>query len=124
MDVRLNTTPLTSALRATERPQTGLTPPSAPPIGKTASDASKDVTAPSSEQLGAALDESLRNINKSMQVLSQELEFSIDPDTDRTVVKVVDQRTKEVIRQMPSVEALEIAKALDRLQGLLIRHQA
>jgi len=29
-----------------------------------------------------------------------------------------------VIRQMPSAEALEIAKALDRLQGLLIRQQA
>jgi flagellar protein FlaG len=59
-----------------------------------------------------------------MQSQSQEIQFSIDPDTDRTIVKVIDQRTQEVIRQMPSAEALEIAKALDRLQGLLIRQQA
>ncbi|MFD2272939.1 flagellar protein FlaG [Undibacterium arcticum] len=39
------------------------------------------------------------------------------------MVKVVDQRTQEVIRQMPSPEALEIAKALDKMQGLLIRQK-
>jgi flagellar protein FlaG len=78
-----------------------------------------DAAAPASQ-----LDDALRNINKSMQSLSQEIQFSIDPDSDRTIVKVVDQRTNEVIRQMPSAEALEIAKALDRLQGLLIRQQA
>jgi flagellar protein FlaG len=68
--------------------------------------------------------EAVHNINKTMQALSQNLEFSIDPDSKQTIVKVVDQQTKEVIRQMPSAEALEIAKALDRVQGLLIRQKA
>ncbi|HEX7633662.1 MAG TPA: flagellar protein FlaG, partial [Noviherbaspirillum sp.] len=45
-------------------------------------------------------------------------------DTDRPVVKVVDQQTKTVIRQIPTEETLEIAKALDRVQGLLIRQKA
>jgi len=40
------------------------------------------------------------------------------------VVKVVDLETKEVIRQIPSPEVLEIAKAVDQLQGLLIRQKA
>jgi len=124
MDVRLNITPLASALRTMERPQAAVTAQATPETSKATSGALRDASATVPEHLGAELDESLRNINKSMQALSQELEFSIDPDTDRTIVKVVDQRTKEVIRQMPSVEALEIAKALDRLQGLLIRQQA
>lgn len=68
--------------------------------------------------------EAVRNINQTMQALSQDLEFSIDADSNRTIVKVVDQQTKEVIRQMPTAEALEIAKALDRVQGLLIRQKA
>jgi flagellar protein FlaG len=68
--------------------------------------------------------EAVRNINQTMKALSQNLEFSIDADSKRPVVKVVDQQTKEVIRQMPTVEALEIAKALDRVQGLLIRQKA
>jgi flagellar protein FlaG len=75
---------------------------------------------PSSEQVAQAV----KDINKAMQALSQDLEFSIDESSARTVVKVVDQTTREIIRQMPTKEALEIAEALDRVQGLLIRQKA
>ena len=70
------------------------------------------------------VDKALDSINKTMKSLSHSLEFSVDNDSQRQVVKVIDPETREVIRQMPSQEALEIAKALDRLQGLLIRQQA
>jgi flagellar protein FlaG len=44
------------------------------------------------------------------------------------VVKVIDQDTREVVRQMPSKEALEIAKSIDKLQekmqGVLISQTA
>ena len=76
--------------------------------------------APSPEQLK----EAVANINKTLQTLSQDLEFSVDQDSNRTIVRVVDQKTKEVIRQIPSPEALEIAKALDTVSGLLIRQTA
>lgn len=72
----------------------------------------------------ALLNEAVRNINVTMRAMQQSLEFSVDDDSKRLIVKVVDQQTKEVIRQMPSAEALEIAKALDRVQGLLIRQKA
>jgi flagellar protein FlaG len=68
--------------------------------------------------------QAVQNINKSLQTLSQDLVFSVDTDSKRTIVKVVDQKTKEVIRQIPSTEALEIAKALDTVKGLLIKQQA
>jgi flagellar protein FlaG len=77
-------------------------------------------TVPNMEQVAQAV----KNINKSMQALSQGVEFTIDEDSQRTIIKVVDQQTKEVLRQMPTEEALEIAKALDRAQGLLIKQQA
>lgn len=67
--------------------------------------------------------QAMQNINKTLQLLAPNLEFSVDTDSHRTIVRVVDQQTKEVIRQMPSTEALEIAKALDRVQGLLIREK-
>ena len=76
--------------------------------------------APSPEQVTQAL----KSINKTLQSLSQGLEFTIDEDSQRTIVKVVDRETKDVIRQMPSKEALEIAKALDQVSGLLIRQKA
>lgn len=68
--------------------------------------------------------EAIKNINNMMKALSRSLEFSIDADTDRTIVKVVDKQTGDVIRQIPSEEALDIAKALDKSQGLLIKERA
>lgn len=63
-------------------------------------------------------------INKSLQASGQNVEFTVDTDSQRTVIKVVDQETQQVLRQMPTEEALEIAKALDRISGRLIQHEA
>lgn len=76
--------------------------------------------APSMEQVN----EAVKQLNNAMKAMSQGLEFSVDRDVHKVVVKVVDQQTKEVLRQMPSEEALDIAKAMDRVQGLLIRQKA
>lgn len=70
------------------------------------------------------VDQAVEKINTAVQAVSQKLEFSIDKDTDSFIVKVVDKETKEVIRQIPSEELLNIAKALDKLQGLLIKDKA
>lgn len=87
---------------------------------ETSNPVEKTAATPSAAELKDAVD----NINKSMKALSQSLEFSIDQDSNRTIVKVVDQATKEVIRQIPTPEALEISKALDTVQGLLIKQTA
>jgi len=49
--------------------------------------------------------------------------FSKDDSTGKTVIKVIDTATKTVLQQIPSVEAIEIAKSIDKLQGLLINHK-
>jgi flagellar protein FlaG len=59
-----------------------------------------------------------------MSASSQTLEFSVDDDSKKIVVKLIDQSTKEVLRQIPSAEALEMAKSIDRLQGRLIHQTA
>lgn len=82
------------------------------------------VQQPASVPSMSQTNEALKQINDTMKKLSQDLEFTLDEDSERPVVKVVDQQTKEIIRQIPTQEALEIAKALDRVQGLLIRQKA
>lgn len=62
-------------------------------------------------------------INKLIQQFDRNLQFTVDEDTGVNVVKVIDNESKEVIRQMPTEEMLAIAKALDKLQGLLIQDQ-
>jgi flagellar protein FlaG len=57
--------------------------------------------------------------------VDSQLLFSIDQTTGSSVVKVMDRATKEVIRQIPSEEMLQIAKGLDRYkEGLLISSKA
>ena len=70
------------------------------------------------------LKDAVKTINDVMKNLASSLEFTVDSDTERTVVKVVDKQTNEIIRQIPSQDALDLAKAVDRLQGLLIKEKA
>ena len=41
-----------------------------------------------------------------------------------SVVKIVDSKTKEVIRQIPGEEVLAIRRALDKMKGLLFSMEA
>lgn len=81
------------------------------------------VQQPDAATAQSQLGQALQSINKALQDQSSNLEFTVDSDSNRTIVKVVDQQTKEIIRQMPSVEAIEISKALDKLQGLLVKQK-
>jgi flagellar protein FlaG len=107
--------------------------PADPAVAKAPADAVKEAgaaiklsgtpqqaSAPSKEDLAQAL----KSINSVLQDRSPGLEFSIDSASDRAVVKVVDKDTHEVIRQMPSREAMEIAQALDKLHSLMARQTA
>jgi flagellar protein FlaG len=96
--------------------------PAAPPPAATPPTA--HAAPPAAEPAPAELAQALKHINQAIKSMSPGIEFSFDEDAHTTVVKVVDVNTKEVLRQMPSAEALEIAKTLDKLQGLLIRQQA
>lgn len=95
--------------------------PAAPAVAVDAAAVQQPGTVPNLSELANAV----KNINKALQERSQDLEFTVDSDSERTIVKVVDQNTKEILRQIPSEEALEISKAIDQaLQGLLIRQKA
>jgi flagellar protein FlaG len=96
-------------------------------VGSVASSSSQ-VELGSAQTKAKPTNEEVRNavkeINFALQASSQNLEFSIDSDAKEVVVKVVDQQTRQVLRQIPTQEALDISKSLDKLQGLLINQQA
>ncbi|MGX9786690.1 flagellar protein FlaG [Janthinobacterium lividum] len=103
-----------SAEPATARPQAARN-------ANTGIDATANKTMePSREELDQAVSE----LNQSPQVKTQGLQFSIDEDSQRTVVKVIDQETQEVLRQIPTREALEIAKSFASAKGQLISQSA
>lgn len=70
------------------------------------------------------LKDATKLVNDFIGSFNNDLEFSIDKDTGKTVVKVVDTGTKEVIKQIPSEEMLAISRALDKIKGLLVYQKA
>jgi flagellar protein FlaG len=119
MNIQPVAAPLTT--RLDERPAQPVEQPAAGAVAQADKTTS---AAPSRSELSKAV----KTINDAMLASSQSLEFSIDEDSKDIVVKVIDQTTKEVVRQIPSLEALQIAKSIDKLQdkmqGVLIDQTA
>lgn len=82
------------------------------------------VFAPAQPVTQTAVAAAVQSANAYVQSVSSSLQFSLDQDSGRTVVKMVDTKTDEVLRQFPSEEMLAISKSIDRMQGLLINREA
>lgn len=63
------------------------------------------------------------NIQEFVQSVKRNLSFSLDESTERVVVKVTDAVSGEVIRQIPSEEALKLAESLSEARSLLFTAQ-
>ncbi len=83
------------------------------------------------------MEELVEAFKGQMSIEKRSLSFVIDQELDRTIVKVIDPTTDEVVRQIPSEELLRFAQALRELSenidtgmtdsgsaGLLIQEQA
>lgn len=71
-----------------------------------------------------ALEEAVDSMQGATQAMQRNLDFSIDESSGRMVVKVTDSASGEVIRQMPTEEALRLAESLDEMRSLLFKAQA
>lgn len=67
----------------------------------------------------SVLEAAVQKTQETLKHLDSSLKIEIDPDLRRVIVKVIDDRSGEVIRQIPAQEMLDIAKRLDVSQGLL-----
>ncbi len=73
----------------------------------------------------AELESAVFAINQGMQQANLNLQFSVDSDSKRTVVKMVDTSTGELIRQYPTEATLAISHGIEQLQqGLLLKREA
>jgi flagellar protein FlaG len=70
------------------------------------------------------VESAVSKISDFIQNFQRDLVFTIDEESDRLVVKVVDSVTQEVIRQIPEEETLSIARHLDSPESLIISRQA
>ena len=68
---------------------------------------------PSKKIEAVEIDDAVQQINNHFQDVHRELQFAVDKDSGRTVIKVMDIDTKEMIRQIPSEEVLKFARMLE-----------
>jgi flagellar protein FlaG len=76
------------------------------------------------------METAVSQLNEFVQSSNRQLNFSIDEDSNKQVVKVTDAESGEIIRQIPSEEVLKLSERLQDLQtevgaavGLLFNRQ-
>ena len=72
----------------------------------------------------AELETAMSNIQEFVQSVRRDLNFSLDDGNGRVVVKVTDATSGDVIRQIPSEEALKLAENLTEVRSLLFKAEA
>lgn len=75
-----------------------------PPAGKPAPQAAASSEMP-------AIEKAVEQINAYLRDSKREIEFHVDRDSGRTIMRITDARG-EVVRQVPSEEVLQIATTL------------
>ena len=78
----------------------------------------------SAAEQSASLEQAMKQLEATVQAKANNLQFSVDDTTGKTVVRVIDSSSGSTIRQIPSEEALAIAQDIERMKGLLLRDSA
>jgi flagellar protein FlaG len=86
---------------------------------------SKDSSSSSSSDSDSKkLKQAVQDIQKFVQSIKRNLEFSIDKTSGRVVVKVIATDTGEVVRQIPTEEVLKLADSLSTAGSVLFNGKA
>jgi len=78
---------------------------------------------PPAEVSGKEVAEAVTAINSAFQNVQRDLLFSVDDGSGKSIIRVIDQETNEVIRQIPADELLKIARRLEEVQGVLFNQK-
>ncbi len=102
-------------------------PATAPPRPAAPREPAADIQLPgqaSPQPTREQIEQAVQVVQKAVEPVAQNLQFQVDKETGKTIISVVDSVTQEVIRQIPGEEILAIAKAIDRMKGLLVSQKA
>ena len=104
---------------ASALPDSAAPQPAARPVAPAASPVK--LAEPSTVDLKAAA----AKVGQAMALSSPDtMEFSIDKNTGKSVVRIMDSNTGKLIQQIPSEQMMEIAQSIGKTQGLLLNQKA
>ncbi len=70
------------------------------------------------------LHQAIAAANRATKSLNNSVQLSLDSQSGKAIVRVIDTATGQVIRQIPTEEVLELRRAFDRVAGLLFHRTA
>jgi flagellar protein FlaG len=66
------------------------------------------------------LEKSIRDVQKMSDMMGRKLQFSVNKDLGRVVVKIVDPATNTVVKEIPSQDLQKLAVRMKEASGLLV----
>ncbi|MCK9466153.1 MAG: flagellar protein FlaG [Thiopseudomonas sp.] len=88
------------------------------------SEQAQETQATKAERSKEEFEQIVEKMQETVKVMQRNLNFSIHDTTGTTIVKVMDAGSGEVIRQMPTEDALVLAERLDEMRSLLFEARA
>ena len=82
------------------------------------------VVEPPQEVSREQVEDAVATIQEFVQSVRRSINFAVDDGSGRVVVKVTDAGSGDVIRQIPSEEALKLAENLSEVRSLLFKAEA
>ena len=64
--------------------------------------------------------EAVSKLNEYVQKTQRDLDFQLDEDSGKTVIRVYDRQSEQLVRQIPDEVALEMAKKLNSEEPTLL----
>ncbi len=83
-------------------------------------DAQSQEQAENPENASRRIKNAVDHANKTMRHAKTKCEFSYHEETKRVSIKVIDEETEEVIREIPPEETLEMISKMWELAGLMV----
>lgn len=88
----------------------------------------RSTSAPSVQETASVTRESIEaaaiKIQGFVSAMSRNLNISVDSASGKSVIRVVDPQSNEMVRQIPGEEALRLARTIDFLSSILVSQKA
>lgn len=93
-------------------------------VSNTDEQATARAVTPAQDVSREQVEDAVATIQEFVQSVRRSINFAVDDGSGRVVVKVTDAGSGDVIRQIPSEEALKLAENLSEVRSLLFKAEA
>ncbi len=72
------------------------------------------------EAAGDKIQKTVDTLNKAAASIDARVSFNYSEETKRVIMKIVDQETNEVVRQVPTQEMVRLLERINEMTGLIV----